>query len=165
MNIRYITDKDDPCEISGIYEQSWKFAYKGIIPQSFLDSIPHGKWVSHLGKDSMHHLVIDEDGWLTGTASFCASRWEQFAGYGELVSIYLLPEYMGKGRGAALMAEALKGLSDAGFDRVMLWVLEDNHRARRFYEKQGFICAEVFLENEIGGKLLREVAYVHGKSE
>lgn len=161
MTVRYITEKDDPLEISEIYEQSWKFAYKGIIPQSFLDSIPHGKWVKHLGREEMRSLVIDEDGKLTGTASFCASRWENFKGYGELVSIYLLPKYIGSGRGAALISEALKGIAEAGFKKAVLWVLEDNRRARRFYEKNGFLCTDVYLENDIGGKLLREVAYTH----
>ena len=39
MEIRYIDKNDDPFEISDIYEQSWKYAYKGIIPQEYLDSI------------------------------------------------------------------------------------------------------------------------------
>lgn len=43
MTVRYITDKDDPTEISDIYEQSWRFAYRDIIPQDFLDSIPRGE--------------------------------------------------------------------------------------------------------------------------
>lgn len=32
MEIRYIDSNDDLKEISRIYEQSWKYAYKGIIP-------------------------------------------------------------------------------------------------------------------------------------
>lgn len=38
MEIRYVAQNDDPLEISGIYESSWKYAYKGIIPQEYLDS-------------------------------------------------------------------------------------------------------------------------------
>lgn len=43
MEIRYITKDDNPLEISKIYESSWKYTYKGIIPQNYLDSIPTGQ--------------------------------------------------------------------------------------------------------------------------
>ena len=46
MEIRYLNNSDDPMQVSAIYEQSWKCAYKGIIPQSYLDSIPEGKWAN-----------------------------------------------------------------------------------------------------------------------
>ena len=46
MEIRYITPADDRQEISKVYEESWKFAYKGIIPQDYLEGIPEGQWVS-----------------------------------------------------------------------------------------------------------------------
>lgn len=50
MEIRYLNENDNRLEISKIYEESWKYAYKGIIPQSYLDSIPKGKWAVHLDK-------------------------------------------------------------------------------------------------------------------
>ena len=40
MEIRYITHSDNRLAISKIYEDSWKHAYKGIIPQEYLNSIP-----------------------------------------------------------------------------------------------------------------------------
>ena len=33
MEIRYVTKDDNPLEISKIYESSWKYAYKDIIPK------------------------------------------------------------------------------------------------------------------------------------
>ena len=42
MEIRYLTPEDDPLAVSNIYESSWKYAYRGIVPQSYLDSIPAG---------------------------------------------------------------------------------------------------------------------------
>ena len=44
MIIRKMHQNDSREEISNIYEQSWKYAYKGIIPQAYLDSIPKGQW-------------------------------------------------------------------------------------------------------------------------
>ncbi len=159
MIIRSVRKNDDLFQISNIYEQSWKFAYKGIIPDSFLESIPKGKWVNTVTKEGFYSLVmIDEDAFV-GTTSYCSSRFKQFDGYGEIVSIYFLPEYMGKGNGKALFKSAVEELSSLGFTKVFLWVLEDNLRARHFYEKIGMKLTDEYIDDNIGGKELREVAY------
>ena len=160
MEIRYVAQSDDPLEISNIYESSWKYAYKNIIPQDYLDSIPKGHWADNINQESRNNLVVIEDGVIIGTASFCKSRWEEYSDYGEIVSIYFLPEYIGKGYGSLLLKRCVEELQQRGFDKMLLWVLEDNCRARSFYEKNGFLCAEVFLEDNIGGKDLREAHYL-----
>ena len=38
--IRYINENDDRNKISSVYEQSWKTAYRGKVPDDYLDSIP-----------------------------------------------------------------------------------------------------------------------------
>lgn len=48
--------------------------------------------------------------------------------WGEIVSIYLLPEHFGKGYGSVL-------LKHAGYEDAYLWVWKDNKPARLFYEK------------------------------
>lgn len=159
MEIRYITKDDDPFEISKIYESSWKYAYKGIIPQEYLDSIPTGQWADGINKSGLNSLVLIEDGKLIGTAGFCRSRWEKYSDYGEIVSIYFLPDYIGKGYGRLLLTICIQELKQCGFRKVLLWVLEDNHRARKFYEKNGFIYSGVFMDENIGGKDVREVLY------
>ena len=40
MYIRHIRPEDDRMSISEIYEQSWKHAYKDILPDSYLNAIP-----------------------------------------------------------------------------------------------------------------------------
>ena len=46
-----------------------------------------------------------------------------------------------------------------GFKKILLWVLEDNVRAKQFYEKFGFKQNQRFIDDEIGGKALKEVQY------
>ena len=58
MEIRYLLPEDDLFEISGIYERSWKFAYKNIVPQDFLDSIPEGRWADRIVEKGINSLVI-----------------------------------------------------------------------------------------------------------
>lgn len=159
MLIRELKPEDDRLAVSFIYEKSWKTVYKGIIPQSFLDRIESGNWASNLDKEQMHTLVLIEDDTFIGTSSFCASRFPAFDGFGEIVSIYLLPEYMGKGFGKPLFETAVNGLRELGFTEIFLWVLEENHRARRFYEKMDFTPSGAHLDDCIDGKLIRELQY------
>lgn len=159
MEIRYLTPADSLLDISGIYESSWRYAYKDIIPQEYLDSIPPGRWAGSITRPGMRNLVITENGRIIGTACFCKSRWERFSDYGEIVSIYFLPEYMGRGYGKHLLTACIDELKKSGYHRILLWVLEKNRRARKFYEKNGFACTDEYLEDNIGGKDLREVMY------
>ena len=84
----------------------------------------------------------------------------QFEGCGEIVSLYLLPEYMGKGYGKELLNFVTAELSAKGFQEIFLWVLEENNRARGLYERYGFLRAEDVVEEKIGGKNVREIRYV-----
>lgn len=160
MVIRELRPEDDRFAVSRIYEESWKTAYKDIVPQNFLDSIEQGRWAAHLDNRQIHHLLLIEDGAFIGTASYCESRLPAFAGFGEIVSIYLLPEYMGRGLGKKLFEAAVERLQKMGFSHIFLWVLEENYRARKFYEKMGFTSSGEFLDDDIGGKQLREVQYL-----
>lgn len=162
MEIRYTVSMDDPLKISKVYEESWKYAYRGIIPQDYLDSIPAGRWASCVDYPDWKTLVCVENGRMVGTSSFCSSRFEQYSDWGEVISLYLLPEYMGKGYGERLLETAVTELRKQGYANVFLWVLEENSRARHFYERFGFSPTGDFLETEIGGKALREVRYIYG---
>lgn len=55
-----------------------------------------------------------------------------------MTAIYLRKRFWRHGGGAALLARTTDSLLAAGFAGVTLWVLEANHRARRFYEAQGW---------------------------
>ncbi len=150
--------------VSRVYEKSWKYAYQGIIPQDYLDSIPAGRWASGPDRQDRKTLVCTDGGGIVGTSSFGKSRLEQFRGWGELISIYLLPDYMGKGYGRILLESAVSELKKHGYEDIFLWVLEENKRARQFYERFGFRPSGDFLEDTIGGRKLREVRYVYQKT-
>ena len=50
------------------------------------------------------------------------------------------PKYIGAGYGKQAMDWIKKEIKNRGYDKICLWVLEENNRARRFYEKSGFVC-------------------------
>ena len=159
MEIRPLREADSRLELSRIYEESWKFAYRGIVPQAYLDGIPAGRWAKTLNGSGWESLVLAEGERLVGTACVSPSRWEDWPGFGEIIALYLLPAYMGRGYGTALLAAAVERLAGLGYRDILLWVLEDNHRARAFYEKRGFRYSGTRMENDVGGKPLGELLY------
>ena len=57
---------------------------------------------------------------------------------GELYALYVTPAWWSAGAGRALMGSVLAALEAERYRRVVLWVLADNARARRFYDRAGF---------------------------
>lgn len=159
MEIRELNESDDRLAVCGIYEASWKCAYRDILPREYLERIPAGQWVSGLDLGGRTHLVLLEEGRYIGAASCCASRFPEFEGWGEVVSLYLLPAYMGRGYGRPLLEAAVSALASRGYRDVFLWVLEENRRARGFYERAGFRYSGTCRQDVIGGRTVRELAY------
>ena len=58
---------------------------------------------------------------------------------------------------------ALAELKIAGYKETTIWVLKDNMRGRRFYEKNGFIIDGMEMELEFGKplKCLRYALIIH----
>lgn len=56
----------------------------------------------------------------------------------ELYALYVRPAWWSTGAGRALMEKVLARSAAAGYRSITLWVLRDNQRARRFYERAGF---------------------------
>lgn len=161
MEIRFLNKSDTPESVSYIYETSWKCAYKDIIPQSYLDNIEKGKWCKAIKNPDLCSLILLDHEKMIGTASYCPSRFMSMSGFGEIVSLYLLPEYCGQGYGNLLLCAAIDGLAKMGYKIVFLWVLEENRNARCFYEKFGFQNSGDCLKDNIGGKELLELRYIY----
>ena len=159
MDIRYLKSDDSRMEVSRVYEQSWKYAYKDILPEDYLNNIPQGHWSKVIDSPGWYTLILEENGRIVGTSSFCSSRFPEYADSGEIISMYLLPEYVGLGYGGKLMEKVLNELKKKGFSKVFLWVLEENGRALNFYRKFGFEFSGDFLDDDIGGRNVREIRY------
>lgn len=165
LDIRVLQPDDDRAAVSRVYEASWKYAYRGIIPDAYLDSIPTGQWTNQIDTPGRCNLILLDGEKVVGTSCISPSRFPEWADWGEIISIYLLPEYLDKGYGGLLLAAAVNGLQEWRYNRIFLWVLEENARARRFYEKHGFLPSGVYLDDSIGGKEIRELQYVHSAEE
>lgn len=160
LEIRGYRQTDDTDEISRIYALSWKTAYRGLIPDVFLDDISETRWSPLLEAKSNHMLLALEDGKPVGVSTYCEARGEALKGWGEIVSLYLLPSHYRKGIGSKLFSAVVDMLADEGYSDIYLWVLEKNRSARAFYEKNGFICNGDLNADNIGGKAVNELRYI-----
>lgn len=165
MEIRRFLESDDIDEVSRVYAQSWKSAYSGIVPQDYLDGIAENRWSQILVSELSNLWVVSNGKQIIGSSTYAPARDEKYAGWGEIISIYLLPEYFHLGIGTKLLRASMGELFSMGYGNLYLWVLEDNRSAREFYEKNGFRFNGDILQAVIGGKQLNEVRYVYQESK
>lgn len=161
-------DADIP-DVSRIRVRGWQWAYAGIVPQAFLDAMDPEEDAARRREflagsaGRVANLVAVADGTPVGWAAFGPYRGEpDTADDGELYALYVLPEHVGSGVGRALMAEVLRRSAQAGRGRLLLWVLAENARARRFYAAAGFAPDGAETVDDYDGAPLREVRYARG---
>ncbi len=161
--IRKATIKDIK-DISNIHALSWKSAYRRIIPQQYLDELKNDFWISvfhyWITNNILTVQIIFEDKLPVGCITYGNSRDDQLPNWGEVVSIYLLPEYLGKGYGQKLFEFALLDMKESCYSNIYLWVLKENLRAREFYEKNNFQCSQDECIFEIMEKQFTDVRYI-----
>jgi GNAT superfamily N-acetyltransferase len=155
---------EDAAALAEVHVRTWQAAYEHVFGAERLATLDleqrRSRWESLLGAPRLHQrsfVAEDEDGRVVGFATTGASR--DVDGEGELYAIYALPESWGGGAGPALMHAALESLRDEGFTTAILWVLEDNPRARSFYEREGWTVDGGRREHEALGVSFAEVRY------
>ena len=138
--------------------RTWQAAYEHVFGEERLASIDHTRrrTLAERAIASGGVAVAEEDGRIVGFVSVGPST--DVEGEGELFAIYVLPEAWGSGAGHGLM-DAAKELLRASYTDATLYVLEDNPRARRFYEREGWVLDGVTKADEFLGMPVPEVRY------
>lgn len=115
-----------------VHWSCWHEAYAGIVSAAYLEKLTLEK-CGQMAFQWRDNVLVAKDG----------ERVVGFAGYGEsdpdtgeLFALYVLKEYRGTGVAQSLMSAAAERLS--AYPKIGLWVLKENPRAIRFYEKCGF---------------------------
>lgn len=139
MEIRRAT-AEDAAGIARAQERGWQAAYRHVFPAEELDRggfIEVERWSERLVRPpaGWSTFVAVRDGQVAGFTSVGPSRDEE--GIGELYAIYVDPDAWSTGTGRALIEHAEAQLA-AEYTVATLWVLEDNPRARQFYERAGW---------------------------
>lgn len=123
-----------------VQERSWQGAYRHVYPAEALDRggfVDTSLWRQRLQTPppGWTTLVAEVPGGVAGFVCLGPSRDERAVG--EIYAIYVAPDAWGQGLGRALLAEAERRLAGR-YEVAALWVLDDNPRARRFYEAAGW---------------------------
>jgi GNAT superfamily N-acetyltransferase len=74
-------------------------------------------------------LIAERDGRPVATAAYAPGRFDQ---------LWLVPSEWGSGLSQIVYDEVIEGLRELGGGVCRLWVLAENHRARKFYENRGW---------------------------
>jgi GNAT superfamily N-acetyltransferase len=133
--------------VADLHVRAWQWAYRGLLPDAYLDGLGQQRaereamWRRVLrpapGTPAGTVWVAERDGRLIGFCSTAPAAGEP-PDTAELHTIYLEPDAVGTGAGAALLRRALSDLRARGVRTTLLWVLDANARARRFYERGGW---------------------------
>jgi ribosomal protein S18 acetylase RimI-like enzyme len=159
MDVRKATAADAHA-IETIRVSGWRTAYRHVFPANELDAMPidSSRWAMRLETPppGWTSCVAVRDGAVVGFSSVGPSRDER--GIGELYALYVDPEQWSTGAGLALMTHAEIQLASE-YTEATLWVLADNPRARRFYERAGWAADGAQKAEERWGVRAPEVRY------
>jgi GNAT superfamily N-acetyltransferase len=144
--------------IAAVRRASWPAAYAGILPPEVIDDVvarstPSRERAAFAQRPWRRLLVaVAPVAVITGYASYGIEKGSNglprspAAGgspggrplAAELYALYVAPDHWSTGAGRGLMDRVLTETRAEGHSRIILWVLRDNRRARRFYERAGF---------------------------
>jgi ribosomal protein S18 acetylase RimI-like enzyme len=140
--------------VAAIHVRSRQHTYRGILPQEKLDAIDPAEhvrtWRENYTDETRIYLAYEGE----TPVGFC------FVGQGWLWAIHVDHRWHGAGAGPALMRAGRDGLRELGFHQASLWVIEENARARRFYEREGWVRSGAVREKELSGAMTRQLEYV-----
>jgi GNAT superfamily N-acetyltransferase len=168
FTIRPATREDAPA-IARVHILGWQQAYRGQLPDAFLEALDANlerrtaNWAAQIDRASQSGRrvrVAEQDGSLVGFVGFGPADGEaEDLKLGEIYAIYLDSAHWGRGIGRSLFRSATQELRGAGFNAAVLWVLETNERARRFYEIAGWNPDGQTRREEREQIVLKEVRY------
>lgn len=133
----------DTDEVARLHVRSWQAAYRGLIAQDYLDGLTPDIVATrytfgHIGLQLPSTVVAVDGSTICGLATTGLCRDLDLPNVGELMAIYVDPAYLRTGVGRALITTARERLRLVGVTAALLWVLDGNVGARRFYERDGW---------------------------
>ncbi|MGK9231434.1 GNAT family N-acetyltransferase [Inquilinus limosus] len=148
----------DAAAIADLHQRSWRSAYRGLLPDAYLDGPAAGDLAAHWGKvfakDEPRRVVLVAAA-PDGLAGFVAA-WPKGPERALIDNLHVAPGLRGGGIGRRLMGRAATELRYLGFRAAVLEVIEGNCDARGFYRRLGGQEGELFVE-PIGGHPTRVI--------
>ncbi len=143
VGLRPARPADAPA-IARVHVETWRAAYAGIVPDAYLVAMTESKqalqWNNTIRSAVAPEVVLvaaSSDlpgGRVVGFGS--CGRARKRPGAGEVFTLYVAPDWQGRGIGRRLLHALLAKLEAGGLNQALVWVLSDNP-ARFFYEAMG----------------------------
>lgn len=154
----------DVPRIARLHVSVWRAAYRGQVPDGYLDSLASTKrttkWSAAVSDSSQVVLVAVEEAAVVGFALLLPSRDpDANQAVAELAALYVDESLWRSGYGTALLHAVEDAARLRGFSDITLWVLATNASARAFYEARGFARDGHTKTDERPGFPLFEVRY------
>lgn len=150
-------NENDFKQVQQVATTSWHDTYDGIIPLNIQDNflkLAYNDSQLQNRLDRSIFFVAEVDGKIVGFANYSYSKEK---GMVELISIYLLKEYQGKGIGTSLLNEAIDTIE--GMREIYVNVEKENTTGITFYQAKGFKIISAF-DDDFDGHLLKTVRMV-----
>lgn len=145
--------------------RAWHTTYRGIVDDGTLDAMTsdslQDKWertLSTTHSEDRFCFVAQSREDIVGYVVCGKNREAEVSFEWQLYAIYVLQEFQGKGIGKLLFDVAMMEMKRRGVNSFMLYVLEDNPQACRFYERLG-PSTQTQRSIEIGGRSYAEIGY------
>jgi ribosomal protein S18 acetylase RimI-like enzyme len=156
---------DDALAMARVRVETWRSAYAGIVPASYLGSLSSRRiadqWRRGLfaAQPSVAGAFVAEQaaGDIVGIAICGWPEGDEPEHCGQVHVLYVLPAFQRRGIGRLLMAACARHLVERGRQCLIVWVLKANPY-RGFYEGLGGVLAGK-KGVQIGEVELPEVAY------
>jgi GNAT superfamily N-acetyltransferase len=128
----------DARRLAEIHVETWRATYVGVVAQELLAERRRAgrDWTEWVPDPRTAAFVVESDDRTVGFVTVGPSFSEP--GVGELYSIYVVPDALGTGAGPSLLETAVGWLAER-WSEAIRWVATENPRARRFYERRGWV--------------------------
>ncbi len=130
----------DAASIAAIDVETWRTTYAGMLSdETLLRLDPRRRadaWRRAIRREPGDTLVIEEADVVVGFGSCGAQRTADLPFVGEVFTLYVEPDFQGRGHGRQLLTGLFERLLQRGLGSALVWVLRENP-SRFFYERLG----------------------------
>jgi ribosomal protein S18 acetylase RimI-like enzyme len=157
-------EPEDAIAVARVHVRSWQAAYRSLLPAVYLDNLrpeDRAQQYDFASRDPLkpRTIVACDEGLILGFATTMPSREPDLKDHGELCALYVDPEHWDRGFGVVLVSAARTGLFQLGFRNAVLWIMDGNIRAQRFYQIDRWAPDGVRKRDSIWGVTVDEIRY------
>ncbi|WKN42422.1 GNAT family N-acetyltransferase [Tunicatimonas pelagia] len=143
---------------------AWQKAFEGILSEELLVRLQaedfESNWKKIIQQTERKNLVWLNEEDAVGFVSFGEPKDEKESADFEIYGIYVHPNYWNRKVGFELMKAAIDRIQQYSPEStVVLWVMKENLRSRKFYERFGFSSNGLNRTSTRNSEAFEEVKY------